>query len=207
MLRPVCYAVCAAVPVGGVAIALLHPDWQLVAFGLSAVGHVLFLVYAPLLAAIGLVCVLSPRSPTSPVAARREAVLLSVILFGITALSAASYTAFLFLRFFSMSALAILDSGDLLIRLVWIACIACSPWAHIAAIEVDYEPRTVNVDCVLAALAIGCVVIVAVVAYTREPVSLQFIILTFAATMSVGLGAQVRRVWIERTRYLAPRLA
>ena len=202
MLRRACQAVLVAVPVGAVVIALLrYPDFQLLEFGLAAIGHVLFLVYAPLLGAIGLVYVLARHPPAAPVAARVQTFVIAIFLFSITGLSAAAYATFLFLRFFSMSAPSLLDAGDLPIRLAWITSIACFPWAHIALIEFDHQPRTVNVDLVVAPLAVGCAVIVSAVVYTRAPVSSQFIMSTFAVTMSVSFVTHVRRIWRSRAGY------
>lgn len=201
MLRHACHVVYAALPLGALAVALVHPDWQLMDFGVAAVGHVLLLVYAPLLAAIGAVTLLPV--PVSPERLRRQTVAIAVVLFSTIAVSAAAYTAFLFLRFFAMVASPDQDPAGLLIMLAWITGIACFPWAHIAKIEINHEPRTVNVDLVFASLAIGCMPIIAVVICTQAPVSLEFIASTFAVTMSFGLVALVRRI-ASRMRSVNP---
>jgi hypothetical protein len=176
-LPPLVYvatAACGAVLVG-------QKDWKLLSFGLAVLVPSMLaalLALALPMAVVAFIVKSLHAAGVRELGQRRVALLLGLALNGSTA---AAYCVAIFALCFATQPVLVRDTDTYLIRLVWVALVACCPWARLTAAEQRTKSETPFEDLLLAALLIGCGTVVWTAVQEHSTLSWERLALLMAA--------------------------
>lgn len=142
------------------AVLIAQQDWKLLSFGLAVLVPSMFAALLALSIPVALVAFIAKSMNAAGVGEpnqRRVAIVLGLILNGSTA---AAYCVAIFVLCFATQPILVGDTDTYLIRLIWVALVACCPWARLTAAEQRIKSETPFEDLLLAALLVGCGTIV-----------------------------------------------
>lgn len=172
------------------AIQFYQEDWELVLFGLAAVGVILWLLFGLLIFEIKLVNAIFDCLNFFGTSRPILVVITQFCLFGATA---AAHGTLLFGQCFDLLYLPFDNAGQLLMKLLFVTSVLCLPWIDSIAAEAKVQDPIPSQDLILLNLLIGCALVIGASILTGTPPSWLLLACAFAAPLPGALVIYMAR--------------